>query len=318
MKTPSNKHCLLIRLTRVLVLFICFSSVALADVPEVYGVYEENLTYGLPNKIVFTNATISGYVGTKTHAVKFSGRITPTTVSSTVYAGELKGRYSPEGTEFVHESVGSYFVVWSHETDKWQMNLNIGDVAVRLYKGGGGANSAISNPQSFLDYSTGSNSTSSYSAQAVLDSATKTAFEYIKTGEKPPCTTYVIKTLSTLGVRLTRSEITAMQISEFSPTPLGYRVIARDPTLRGSAGVLIDKGIANQVSVADLRSGDIIQYWYQFRSGVYGGHTAIVYENLGGGNIRLIDSNISDGINTTRINVININEKMYPTAARLR
>lgn len=159
---------------------------------------------------------------------------------------------------------------------------------------------------------------SELSADQMVDEALETAARFKSDGKKPPCTTFVQTVFANLGITMDLADQQQIQIATYKLDQFDKANNVRPSEMRGSAGFLIDRGLAREVSVEDAQRGDIIQYFYEDpeEETGYGGHTAIVAEALPGGRLRLIDSNRKRGPSTD--NDPRISRMLVPTVARLK
>lgn len=114
---------------------------------------------------------------------------------------------------------------------------------------------------------------------------------------KDPCTKFVERVLDNAGIELTKAEKRRLHIAGLAEGDIPEALEENNPATRGGPGMLIDKGIAYEVSADEAQPGDIIQYWYKDDKAITGfsGHTGVVRVHRGYGKIEIIDSNVKRG-----------------------
>lgn len=127
-------------------------------------------------------------------------------------------------------------------------------------------------------------------AETLLETAKKLAesdykgYIYTDPGNPSPkqidCTTFLAAVLKkSLKRELTKAEYNAVQIIGLDTTKLDQLVKDSDPGTKGAVRAMVDLAkVAEVVAPADIKAGDMVQFWELKSNGHWEGHAAIVNE----------------------------------------
>jgi len=131
------------------------------------------------------------------------------------------------------------------------------------------------------------------SSEALLDRMYK--IDADTTYAEMDCTKFVAKALELAGFDMTESVRKRIFMNDVSADDIRTYVDAGSKKIRGVAGALVESGQATNVASGKIKPGDVVQYWYETKSGSMRGHAGIVEKSYGDGVVDLYGSHKSKG-----------------------